>query len=131
MKKLITESVRIARTKLTNHPQRDCYLHYSFIIQNNKIVEYATNGTWEPPIYFGYHRFEKGSKPKLHAEIWAFKKARGIIDQNKSFQIINIRMNKQGQIKMSKPCKACYNLMTTFGCDRFWYSSEAGFLELR
>ena len=131
MKRLINESVRIARSKIMNHPQRDCYLHYSFIIQDNKIVEYSTNGTWEPPVYFGYHRFEGDSKPKLHAEIWAYKKARGILNHRENFQVINIRLNKQGEIKMSKPCKACYHLMTSFGCNKFWYSSEIGFLELR
>lgn len=127
-KHLIKHALTIAKNKLSLHPQFDCYPHYTFIIQDNKIVEWATNTCHEPPLHYGYHS-RLDYRPKFHAELFAYKKARGLLAK-KSFEILNIRLNKQGELKMSKPCESCHEFLTAMGCKRFYYSSEIGFLRL-
>jgi len=130
-KRLLSLSLKLAKDKLVNHPERSHYAHYSFIVQNNKIVEWATNVNFEPPIHYGYHTNSDPSFcPKFHAEIFAYKRARGILD-DESFEVINIRLNKTGSVRLSKPCKHCFRFMKAMNCRKFYYSSEAGFLTLK
>jgi hypothetical protein len=128
---LLNQALRIAKDKLSTHPELDNFPHYSFIVQAGKIIEWATNGAHEPPIHYGYHNRQKddGFKPKYHSETWAYKRARGILEDG-SFEIVNIRLNKKGEIRLARPCKPCYDLLTILGCRRYYYSSEVGFLLL-
>lgn len=132
MKKSILQSiVRIAREKLSDHPELEHFPHYSFVIQNNRVVEWATNVNHIPPVHYGYKKIGDDSfKSKFHAEIFAWKKARGLLN-GESFEIINLRLNKKGSLRLSKPCEACYSLMCELGCKKFYYSADIGFLELK
>lgn len=133
MKKSILQSAyRIAKEKLSLHPEYENFPHYSFIVQNNKIVEWATNANHTPPIWYGYHARCSDSSfvPKYHSEIFAWKKARGLLGNN-SFEIINLRLNKKGFLRLSKPCQPCYFLMKELNCNKFYYSSDMEFLELK
>jgi hypothetical protein len=105
------------------------YIHYTFIVQDNKIIEYGVNRPGEPPIHYGYHAFN-GYKPKIHSEIDAYKKAKGLLVPNKWFEIVNIRLNKQGKIRMSKPCFCCENILRELGCKKFYFSHNTGFAVL-
>ncbi len=127
---LLAKTLRIARQKLAKHPQLDHYPHYSFIVQRGCIIEWATNVAHAPPVHYGYHRIsEPDFLPKFHSECFAYKKARGILEDG-GFEIVNLRLSKTGEVRMSKPCKSCYHLMSQLGCVRFHYSSELGFLSL-
>jgi len=129
---IIRDVLSIARNKLPNHPQLDCYPHYAFIIQNNKVIEWATNVSHTPPIHLGYHKkFTDSSGPKYHAELFAYKRARPLLDNDEPFEVINLRLNKAGTLKLSRPCPACYNFLSVVNCRAIHYSSEVGFLKLR
>lgn len=130
-KSLLDHALKIARDKLGSHPQLAHFPHYSFVVQNNQIVEWALNTTLEPPRHYGYHRSDDESfRPKYHSETLAYRRARGLIG-DKDFEIINIRLNKAGAVRLSRPCKPCYELMSVLGCRCFYYSSEVGFLKKR
>ena len=123
-KSLLRKALRIAYDQLSQHPQLDHYPHYSFIILRNKILAWATNTSQEPRIHYGYHRNWDGTyRPKMHAELHAYHKA----NVTTPFEIINIRLNKSGGLRLSKPCYPCFKLLTTLGCRRFWYTDESGF----
>ena len=126
-KRLLQQAVAYALDKLPNHPELLHFPHFSFIVARGKIVSWATNTRIEPPIHYGYHRsWDETYKPKFHAEISAYKKA----TISETFEIINIRLSRHGEIRLSKPCHPCCKLMTKLGCKRIWFSSEAGFLSL-
>jgi hypothetical protein len=129
-KSLLGLSLRISREKLPLHPEIKHFLHYSFIIQNNKIVEWATNNRHHHPIHYGYNKnnTDPDFVPKGHSEINAYKRARGLLDKDKPFDIINIRLSKKKEIRLSKPCVGCFDLLKELGCRRFYYSSPIGFL---
>jgi hypothetical protein len=128
-KSLILEAVKVAKSKISKHTQSS-HAHYSFIVQNNCIVGYGVNQDGEPLIHWGYKRMKEDPtySPKIHSEIHAYKKNKGIMEKGKTFEIINIRLNKLGELRNSKPCKCCSTLLRDLGCIRFYYSSDCGFL---
>lgn len=127
-KQLFDDAVKFAKKKLSKHSQ-GCYAHYSFIVQNNEIIGYGVNQDGEPLIHWGYKRMKDDPSytPKIHAEIHAYRKNKSLIDKTKNFEIINIRLNKQGELRLSKPCTCCAKLLSELGCKKFYYSSEKGF----
>lgn len=129
-KSLYNEVLAIARRNITKHREYGHFLHYSFIIQGNQIVEWGTNNKRVPAIHNGYHDRirDLDFSPKTHSEVDAWKKASGILDNRRSFQMINIRLNKAGEIRNSKPCECCFEILKAMGCSKFYYSSSVGFL---
>jgi tRNA(Arg) A34 adenosine deaminase TadA len=127
-KSLLDEAMKIASRNLPNHPEYKHYAHFTFIVKNNQIIEWATNNSHLPPAHMGYQSRIKGAQPKTHSEIMAYRRARRIIGKS-SFQIINVRLNRSYQMRISKPCCCCFNIMKTLGCTKFYYSSEVGFLK--
>ena len=124
---ILKECLRIARAKNTPelHPEYQGYVHFSFIIQKNKIIEWGMNRSdraWYPI----YARLDK----KRHAEEDAFSKARSIIDKQKVWEVVNIRLNRQNEFRLSKPCQICRKYLKFFGCNKAWYSTETGWKKL-
>lgn len=126
-KSLLNEALKIAAANLENHPEYQHYAHFSFVVKDNQIVEWATNNSHTPPKHMGYGARIKGAKPKTHSELMAYKKARRILGK-RSFQMINVRLNRSYQVRLSKPCVCCDNIMREMGCTKIYYSSEVGFL---
>jgi hypothetical protein len=131
-KSLLAYALNVAKEKLPLHPQLEYFPHYTFIVQNNHIVDWATNLSQNPPVHYGYknNSLDPDYRPKVHSEIAAYKKAKGIMDKNQGFEIINIRLNKHKEIRLSKPCFCCFEILCELGCQKFYYSSELGFLKL-
>lgn len=117
MKSIIKECIRQARKHYFsgNHPEEDCFIHYSFVIERNKIVGYSTNQKGSSPIEWGYNHYGK-----IHSEYAAYKKMRGIIKGE--FYIVNIRLNRQGELKNSCPCACCCHYLSLFNCKLVYYS---------
>ena len=128
-KSLLTEALTIAKRKLHQHPEGKRYLHYTFIVSENKILEWGFNHRGIPPIHMGYHRRIQDEKfrPKIHSELSAYRKARGLLDKRKGFTAINIRLNRDGDFRNSFPCSVCHNLMKSLGCQEFYFTTSDGF----
>jgi len=128
---ILRDAVRIAREKLPRHPQKEHWPHYSFIIQNNKIVEWSTNTGNEPAPFYGYHLRINWGLPKSHAETNSYRKAKGLLIPNKPFEIINIRLSRNnGELRMSAPCNCCHQFLALAGCSVCWFSTQMGFAKL-
>lgn len=126
MKRTILEEchrIALSNIKQKKHPQWSCYKHFSFVIQDNKIVEWGMNRSAEPLIGYPSHG-------KLHSECDAYFKARGLLDNSKPFIVVNIRMGTMGQLKLSKPCACCQQFLKRLNCREIWFSTELGFARL-
>lgn len=126
MKRTILEEcyrIALSNIKQKKHPQWSCYKHFSFVVQNNKIVEWGMNRSAEPLI--GYPEYGK-----LHSECDAYFKAKGLLDNTKAFIVINVRMGTMGQLKLSKPCSCCQQFLKRLNCREIWFSTELGFARL-
>lgn len=97
-------------------------MHYAFIIQGNKLVEWAPNRTHDPDKYLGYPDYAK-----LHAETLAYKRAKGLLKKNQPFEVVNIRLGKSGELRNSMPCPCCARWMRALGCRQLLFSVDAGF----
>jgi hypothetical protein len=104
------------------HPEWTCYKHYSFVIQNDKIVDWGTNRRGNAITFFGYPKYSK-----IHSETDAYFKSKGIMNRDSPFEVINIRLSKNGSIKNSKPCKCCTAFLKKLGCRSIWFTTEIGF----
>lgn len=123
-KQLLNQSARVALANAHKHPEHQHYLHWSFIVQNNQIVEWGVNRTGIPDPQWGY-------KPnsKIHSELSAYKKARLLLDRG-PFDLINVRLNRQGLIKLSAPCVTCAGWLAANGCRKVWFTSPAGWASI-
>lgn len=122
--KLLGECISIARSKLPKHPM-DKFRHFTFIIQGNKIIGYGTNRYGSAPSGFGYDE-----NSEIHSEPDAFRRCGKLLDKNKPFKVINIRFNRYGEIRMSKPCKCCNGFLKVMGATTVWFSTNAGWAKM-
>lgn len=127
-KRIIKQCLSLARTKNNpdSHPEWGNFHHFSFIIQNNKILEMGFNRKGPPLEGFGYSQ-EFG---KIHSENDVYRKAKGIIDHSKAFDVVNIRLNKRDQLRLSKPCSCCSNFLGVVGCRHIYFSTNNGFAKV-
>lgn len=123
-KRILKQCLDIAIKNNTEekHPEWGNYHHFSFIIQDNKIVEWGVNRVGDPLTHFGYSPLSK-----IHAENDAMRKAKGILDKNKPFECVNIRLSKQNELKVSAPCECCYNFLKILGCKKAYFTTPVGF----
>jgi hypothetical protein len=124
-KKILKECVRIAKEKNKFHTHTT-FRHFSFVIQQNKILEWGINKSYgTPPPNVGYPE-----NAGMHSENDVYRKAKGILDPKESFEVVNIRLNKSGDLRLSKPCPCCYNFLKNIGCTTVWFSTEIGFAKI-
>ena len=121
---ILRECIRLARknnTFINTH-----FRHFSFIIQRNKIVEWGKSLAQANPLtMFGY-----STRSGVHSETNAYTKAKGILDKYIPFNVVNIRLTKSGDLRLSKPCACCYSFLENFGCTSVWFSTEVGFAKI-
>lgn len=120
-RKVLHQCLSIAVKNNPFHPEWDHYHHFSFIIQDNKIVQFATNKRASPLTHLGF-----GSYTKMHSEVNVYQKAKGIMDRNSDFEVVNIRLTKNNEVKESQPCKCCYAFLRHLGCKRIWFTTRMG-----
>lgn len=127
-KKLLDSALAICFKEAEFHPERNFYMHWSFIIQRNKLIKHATNTNGEAPRHFGYaSRLTSSGKPKLHAEFNCYNKCKNILDPRIPFEIINVRLNRLNQIKISSPCNCCYSFLKNIcNCSHCYFTTDQG-----
>jgi len=123
---LLIDALKEARRQLPRHPQYQYYPHFSFIFQNGKLISCGKNTAHEPPKHLGYSRRINNNTPKMHSEWACYKKAMKRLIPDQPFICVNIRLNKKSELKFSKPCDCCYNVLKTLGCKYFLCSTEDG-----
>ena len=125
---ILNECLRIARKKHgPSHPSWEKKaVHYSFIVQSNKILEMGVNRPeTSPPVHYGYP-----SHSDLHSEIDAWKKARGILKSEK-WEIVNVKLSKEAPLYPTAdaaPCGPCMIFLLEQGCKRFYFSTSGGWM---
>jgi len=126
MSSLFQECVRTAQSYNPKHSQRNGYRHYSFIVQSDKILGWDTNH--DGPCLYGYKPYQK-----THAENNAYFKCKTFLDKKKPFTVINIRLNKQGNLRMSAPCNCCVAWLRKLKCATVYFSvsDNIGFAKIK
>jgi len=125
-KSLLNRTLAHARATLLDHPQYMAFPHWTFFVRNNEILTVGMNRVMEPPKKYGYHSryVDPKFRSKLHAELDALRSfKRGL----HNLTVINIRLNREGQTRLSFPCQPCRNLLiNVLEVDKIYFTTEEG-----
>lgn len=88
----------------------------------------GANRVGTPITGYGYGR----SYPQnIHAEPDAVRRAKISVDFDDTWSIVNIRLSKSGEVKLSAPCPCCSSFLTNMGCKSVTFTTAAGWASLR
>lgn len=106
--------------------------HYAAAFDGNKMIEFAKNN----PNEFNAKAFYMGKKfniqtykqyPYPHAESHLVSK---LLHRYNSictnWSIVVLRINREGRILLSKPCKNCQKILDALNLTDIWYSDNRG-----
>jgi deoxycytidylate deaminase len=114
-----TNVVRLARNLIEAVPHQ--FKHFSFILRKNNIISVGWNKpfkTHPQANKFGY-RFNS-----IHSELDSILKFDKPVNQLRNHIMVNIRLDKQGRIRMSRPCETCQRVLSSFLVGEVWYSTN-------
>lgn len=110
----------------------DRNLHLSFIIYKGRIISIGQNSKKTHPINLKNRKINKDgvdiSSFRGSCSEWsAISKLKNLTNIPAcKCQLINIRINKQNEIRMAKPCISCLGLISHYGFQDIWFSNEKG-----
>lgn len=122
MSKIHRKVEKIARS-LIHLPQSN-KRHFSFIVDGNKILSVGWNNGWKthPMAYKFGHRYHS-----IHSELAAILNINFPPAQLQDYEILNLRLNKEGGLVHARPCFHCCHLLCSFGLlRRCQYTNSKG-----
>ena len=99
--------------------------HVAFLVKGGKIVHIGWNKSRSHPINLR-HPY-RAISPGIHAEVDVILKC-GHEDLS-SYEMIVIRIDRNGVACNSMPCSGCRSVLTQFGVKRVWYSNSDGVIQ--
>ncbi len=109
--------------------------HLSFLIYKNRIISIGQNSKKTHPINLRNKKISRegidiSTFKGVCSEWSAISKLKNLtnIPAHKC-SLINIRINKNNEIRMSRPCCSCIKLLSFFDISRVYYSNEKGEFE--
>lgn len=108
-------------------------LHLTFVLYKNRILQIAQNKKTTHPINLLNRKISKTGTDFSNSgcrcsELNALIQIRNLtnIKYNKLI-LVNVRINKLGEINWSKPCNSCRNLLNYFKFKSVYFSTQNGF----
>lgn len=121
--KRLNRFVQLATALL--HKPESSFKHFSFIVKGTRIYSVGWNSTTKPGAMIDGHRFiyPRGG---AHSEADSIS---NLSDLNicRKGTMVNIRLNKRGQLRNSRPCYICQKIIESVGFNRVYYSTDSGF----
>lgn len=130
--KILSNSLKISQDSfpicLDNFPRS---IHFSLAWRGNKFLGMATNSAKTSPRNLRNQPLNSFpvSMKKTCSEMALFLKLRKRGCWNKA-TLVNIRINRQGVICNSRPCRFCENLIDYIAPKQVWYTGEDGEFKL-
>jgi deoxycytidylate deaminase len=121
-KQLLDHFLQQCRRTLQKHPQYENFPHWTFLVRDNQVISVGMNRKHEPSKVYGYHNLNQDEdfKPKWHSELDA------VIKNRRGFKgIVNVRLNKLGQTRISMPCKVCRGILTNLNVKKIFFTTES------
>jgi hypothetical protein len=75
---------------------------------------------------YGYNRQCGG----IHSEVAAMRRAYGIMDRRRPWQMVNISLNALHTLRISEPCTICRSFIKACGCTVCHFSITDGFAKI-
>lgn len=108
------------------HIPNSRFKHFTYIVDGNKILSIGYNNAWKThTIANKYkHRFNC-----IHSEVSALIRFQYPEEYLSRCKIINVRINKSGDICMAKPCNHCLPILTNVGFKEIWFTNNSQIFE--
>jgi len=129
--KIIVKTIKKAYKYWEPNPLIRCY-HYAAAFDGNKMIEFA----WNDPNNFDSKAYKIGQRfnidtykeyPYLHAESHLVSKLLHRYNSICSnWSIVVLRINREGRILLSKPCKKCQKILDAVDLKKIYYSDNFG-----
>ena len=97
--------------------------HFSFILKKNKIVSFGWNQIKKTNTLCWKHKYEY---PYIHSEISAIRNFEYPASLFSRCELVNVRVGKNNDISLSKPCEDCIRMLACFDFRKVWYTNENG-----
>jgi len=131
MNKIIAKTIKKAYSVWKPNPLIRCY-HYAAAFNNNKMIAFAKNN----PIKFNAKAYRMGEMfnietykeyPYPHAESDLISKLLHRYNSIRTdWSIVVLRINREGRILGSKPCKNCQKILDALDLKNIYYSDNDG-----
>lgn len=121
--KILEKAQRIAFENLDAPTGRQ--RHFSFITNGNTIIAWGCNNTSRThPVAARYSDY-----PYIHSELAAILAAPVRPVELREYDLINLRVMRDGSLGMAKPCRYCRRLLQDFQFKSVFYSNNEGNFE--
>lgn len=131
---VVEQSVDIALTllpKAKNARQtKNKFFHFAFGYRKSKLLAIGQNNPEKthPQALMLARRFNTDTEhPYLHAETDLISRLWGKHYIDSSLKVVVVRLNKRGNLRCSKPCDKCSQILNALGINKIWWSEDYGF----
>ena len=131
--KILRKALKLSYERFKPNPFQRRY-HFTIAFDGNKPILICQNN----PIKINHKAYKIGQQfniqtyqdfPYVHSESYLISKLLdryNSIDTNLS--IVNVRINRQGRILLSKPCENCQKILDAVGLDKiYWTTGSTSF----
>jgi hypothetical protein len=113
---------------------RNKFFHFAFGFKKNKLLAIGQNNpekthTQAFLLAKKYNDDIGLEHPYLHAETDLISRLWGKYYIDSSLKIVIIRLNKRGELRCSKPCERCDQILKSLDIKKIWWSTDYGFSE--
>jgi hypothetical protein len=133
---IIEQSLDIALSLLPKaknaRNSKNKFFHFAFGFKKSKLLAIGQNNPEKthPQALMLAKRFNTDTEhPYLHAETDLISRLWGKHYIDSSFKMVVIRLNKRGQLRCSKPCDQCRQILQALDIKKIWWSDNDGFKE--
>lgn len=105
------------------HPKRPKFFHFTYLMQHGNLLAVGMNRMGQAPSWYPEHAL-------IHSEVDAWRRCKNQLDLNSKFEILNLRFNRFGDVRMSKPCNSCHRLLYELGCGRVYFTTDLGLAKM-
>jgi len=113
---------------------RNKFFHFAFGFRKNKLLAIGQNNpekthTQAFLLAKKYNDDIGLEHPYLHAETDLISRLWGKYYIDSGLKIVIIRLNKRGELRCSKPCERCDQILKSLDIKKIWWSTDYGFSE--
>lgn len=108
------------------------FFHFAFGFKKSKLLAIGQNNPEKthPQALMLARRFNTETEhPYLHAETDLISRLWGKHYIDSSLKIVVVRLNKRGELRCSKPCDKCSQVLNALGIYKVWWSENNGFIK--
>jgi hypothetical protein len=131
---ILDQSFDIALSLLPKAKQarntKNKFFHFAFGFRKNKLLAIGQNNpekTHTQALVLSQRFNLDLEHPYLHAETDLISRLWGKYYIDNSMKMVIVRLNKRGQLRCSKPCERCEQIINSLGITKVWWSIDDGF----